>query len=121
VRIFSIPLINKNLCAIEERDDGEFHLDPLILPTTIKTTSTNNHFKGVTPFKIQSNFDIPLFEGKMDVDALDKWLKLLEGYYFVQNKFYIENITFALLKVLLHVKDWWEIYHKDMTKMSLQH
>ena len=49
-------------------------------------SSTRNHFVGVTPFKVQVNFDIPLFEGHIDVDALEKWLNLLEGYYFIQKK-----------------------------------
>jgi len=33
------------------------------IPTTIETPSTNNHFRVVTPFKVQVNLDIPLFEG----------------------------------------------------------
>jgi hypothetical protein len=35
-----------------------------------------------TPFKVQVNFDIPLFEVLIDVDVVDKWLNLLEGYFF---------------------------------------
>jgi hypothetical protein len=72
--------------------------------------STSNHFGGVTPFKVYFNFDIPLFEGHIDADYLEKWLNMLEGYYFVQKKIDTENITFALLKALTHVKDWWESY-----------
>jgi hypothetical protein len=33
-------------------------------PTTMEAPSTNSHFGGVTPFKVQVNFDIPLFEGR---------------------------------------------------------
>jgi hypothetical protein len=65
---------------------------------------------GVTPFKVQVNFDIPLFEGQIDVDALEKWLSLLEGYFSVQNFSNSEKITFVLLKSLPHVRDWWETY-----------
>jgi hypothetical protein len=51
------------------------------------------------------------------VDALEKWLNLLEGYFFVQNFIDRENITFALLKVLPHIKHWWETYwEKSSTK-----
>jgi hypothetical protein len=32
---------------------------------------------GVAPFKVQINFDIPIFEGYIDVDVVDKWLNLL--------------------------------------------
>jgi hypothetical protein len=34
-----------------------------------------------TPFKVYVNFDIPLFEGLIDADAVDKWLNMLEGYF----------------------------------------
>jgi hypothetical protein len=43
-------------------------------------------------------------------NALDKWLNLLEGYFSVHNFSDKENITFALLKALPHVKHWWETY-----------
>jgi hypothetical protein len=43
-------------------------------------------------------------------DALEKWLNFLEGYFSVHNFFDRENITFALLKDLPHVKHWWETY-----------
>jgi hypothetical protein len=58
-----------------------------------------------TPFKVQEKFDIPLFEGLIDADAIDEWLNLLEGYFLVHNFSDRENITFALLKVIPHVKD----------------
>jgi hypothetical protein len=76
----------------------------------MEAPSTNSHFGGVTPFKVQVNFDIPLFEGQIDVDALEKWLNLLEGYFSVHNFSNSEKITFALLKALPHVRDWWETY-----------
>jgi hypothetical protein len=66
--------------------------------------SPSSHFGGVTTFKIQVKFNIPLFEVQIDADALEKWLNLLEGYYSIQKKFSIEKITFALLKVLPHVR-----------------
>jgi hypothetical protein len=59
-----------------------------------------------TPFKVHVNFDIPLFEGLIDADVVDKWLNLLEGYFFVHNFSDREKITFALLQVIPHVKDW---------------
>jgi hypothetical protein len=37
-------------------------------------------------------------------------LNLLEGYFFVHNFSNREKITFALLKVVPHVKDWWETF-----------
>jgi hypothetical protein len=58
-----------------------------------------------TPFKVHVNFDIPLFEGLIDADVVDKSLNLIEGYFSMHNFCDRENITFALLKVVPHVKD----------------
>ena len=69
------------------------------------TSTSRSHFGGVTPFKVQVNFDIPIFEGQIDVDAVDKWLNLLEGYFLVHDFSSRENITFSLLKAAPHIKD----------------
>jgi hypothetical protein len=74
------------------------------LPTSDASSSNG----GVAPFKVQINFNIPIFEGRIDAYAVNKWLNLLEGYLFVHNFSNRENITFSLLKVIPHVKDWWE-------------
>jgi hypothetical protein len=81
-----------------------------------ETYSIRNHFISVTPFKVQVNFDIPLFEGQIDVDSLEKWLNMLEGYYSVQKFSDHEKITFTLLKALLHVRSLWEGYWERYTK-----
>jgi hypothetical protein len=47
--------------------------------------SSSDHFGGTSPFKVQVNFDIPVFKGQIDVEALEKWLTLLEGYFSVHN------------------------------------
>jgi hypothetical protein len=76
---------------------------------------------GTAPFKVQINFDIPMFEGHIDAYVVNKWLNLLEGYFFVHNFSNRKNITFALLKVIPHVKDSWEIFceKKETYKTSL--
>lgn len=76
----------------------------------IEAPSTSDNFGVATPFKVQVNFDIPLFEGQIDVDAFEKWLNLLEGDFFIQILLDNENIMFTLLKSLPHVKYWWECY-----------
>ena len=68
-------------------------------------SSSSNHFGYDSPFKVQVSFDILVFEGQIDVDALDKCLNLLEEYFFVHNFSNTEKIAFALLKVVPHVKD----------------
>jgi hypothetical protein len=62
--------------------------------------------RGTAPFKVQINLDIPIFEGHIDTDVVDKWLNLLEWYLSVHNFLNREKITFALLKAVSHVKDW---------------
>jgi hypothetical protein len=43
------------------------------LPTSDASSSSG----GANPFKVQIKFDIPIFEGHIDVDVVDKWLNLL--------------------------------------------
>jgi hypothetical protein len=74
------------------------------------TSSSNNHFGGTSPFKVQVNFDIPVFEGQIDAEALDKWLNSARRLFLCSQFFDREKITFALLKSLPHVKHWWETY-----------
>ena len=74
----------------------------------IKTgvSSSSNHFGSTFPFTVQVNFDILIFEGQIDADALEKWLNSLEGYFSIHNLFDREKITLSLLKALPHVKHW---------------
>lgn len=67
-------------------------------------SSLSGHSRGVIPFKVQVNFEIPIFEIHIYVDALGKWLNLLEEYFSLHNFSDRENITFSLLKVTPHVK-----------------
>ena len=85
------------------------------------TSASSSHSGGTTPFKVQVNFDIPIFEGQIDADAIDRWLNLLEGYFSVHNFSDREKIIFALLKATPNVKDWWETCceNKDQIEPSL--
>jgi hypothetical protein len=74
---------------------------------TRESSSSRGH---ATTFKVHVNFYIPLFEGLIYVNVLDKWLNLLEEYFLVQIFFDREKITFALLKAIPHVKGWWGTY-----------
>ena len=51
----------------------------------LPTSDASSSSKGATPFEVQINFHIPIFEGQIDTDVVDKWLNLLEGYFFVHN------------------------------------
>ena len=74
------------------------------LPTS-DVPSSSSHFGGATPFKEQVNFDIPIFEGQIDADVVDRWLNLSEGYFSVHEFSNQEKIIFSLLKATPHVKD----------------
>jgi hypothetical protein len=85
------------------------------LPTGSASTSSN-HSGGATPFKVQVNFDILIFEGQIDGDVIDRWLNMLEGYFSVHDFSDRERIIFALLKATPHVKDWWETYWEQRSE-----
>ena len=87
------------------------------LPTG-SISASNSHSGGTDPFKVQVNFDIPIFEGQIDAEIIERWLNLLEGYFSVHDFPYQENIIFALLKAAPHVKDWWETYCEKKDKME---
>jgi hypothetical protein len=83
-------------------------LQHLLIATS--ESSSSGHFGGTSPFKVQVNFDIPVFEGQIDAKALDKWLNQLKGYFSIHNFSVREKMKFTLLKSLPHVKHWWETY-----------
>jgi hypothetical protein len=76
----------------------------------ITKDNTSSSSRGATPFKVQIIFDIPIFEGHLDIDAIEKWLNFLERYFSVHNFSKRENITFVLLKVVPRDKYWWETF-----------
>jgi hypothetical protein len=47
----------------------------------LTTGDASSSSGGATPFKEQINFDIPIFEGQIDSNVVDKWLNMLEGYF----------------------------------------
>jgi hypothetical protein len=87
----------------------------------LPTGDTSSSNGGADPFKVQINFDIPIFEGHIDTDVVENWLNLLEGYFAVHNFSNREKITFALLKAIPHVKDRWETFceQKETEETSL--
>jgi hypothetical protein len=93
---------------VRQRDEMMENFSHILqcLPIAALTSSSSDHFGGTTPFKVQVSFDIPIFEGQIDTDALDKWLNPLEGYFSIHNFSDRENVTFTLLKALPHVKHW---------------
>jgi hypothetical protein len=62
--------------------------------------STNKHFRGATPFKVQVHFYIHLFEGKLDANSLDKLIQVDIGGHTpipVGSKQSFGNLLFLLV------------------------
>jgi hypothetical protein len=103
----------------EGRNDGEFFPHLKFLSIVLGTSSLSVHFGGTSPLIVQVNFYIPIFEGQIDAEALEKWLTLLEGYFIVHNFSDKGKITFTLLKALPHVKHWWKTYWEKISTICL--
>jgi hypothetical protein len=41
------------------------------LPIKKDTSSSSDQFGGTSPFKVQVNFDIPIFEGQIDENSIE--------------------------------------------------
>jgi len=75
------------------------------LPTG-DASSSCNHSRGATPFKVQVKFLYShIRRHDIYADKVDKWLNTLEGYFSVHDFFNQEKITFSFLKAAPHVKD----------------
>ena len=60
---------------------AELNYRETIFDSTGDASASSSHSGGATPFKVQVNFDIPIFDGRIDANAVDRWLNLLEGYF----------------------------------------
>jgi hypothetical protein len=90
----SINLFLEQL-LMQQRDEMMENFSHILqrLSIEVGTYSSSGHFGGTYPLKVQVNFFIPVFEGQIDAEALDKWLNLLEGYFSVHNFSNREMIT----------------------------
>jgi hypothetical protein len=69
-------LLKKSLTRQRDEMMDNFSQILQCLSIEIGTYSSKNHFGSTSPFKVQFNFDILVFEGDIDTDALDKWLNM---------------------------------------------
>jgi hypothetical protein len=97
-------LLEKSLTRLRDEMMENFSHILQFLSIASGVSSSSGHFGGTSPFKVQVNFDIPVFEGHIDAEALEKWLTLLEGYFSVHNFFDKENISLHSLKLSLMSK-----------------
>jgi len=57
--------------VIEGRNDGEFCTHSSTPADSNRSIFIKSHFGGTSPFKVQVNFDIPIFEVQIVADALE--------------------------------------------------
>ena len=74
------------------------------------------HSDKISPFKVQTNLDIPNLEGKIDVESIDNWVQQLESYYYVNRLSEAENITIASLKMSTSIHCLWDNLSTEMEK-----
>jgi len=85
--------------AKEKKDDGEGEPFKILLKDALErqrntmmdnfsqilqrlpkgdASPSSSHSRSATPFKVQVDFNIPIFEGQIDADTIDKWLNMIE-------------------------------------------
>lgn len=52
-----------------------------------------------TPFKVEAKLEIPSYDGQIDIERLNSWLKQLEVYFSVYKIKEMQKISFAPLKM----------------------
>ena len=72
--------------------------------------ASNSHSRGATPFKVQVNFPIPVFEGQIDANTIDRWLNLIKAISWSMISLTKKILFLDSSKSQPHVKDWWETY-----------
>ena len=53
--------------------------------SSLSTSSKKKHFVKTTLLKLDIKFDFPVYNGELDAEKLDNWLKQIEVYCKVQN------------------------------------
>ena len=65
-------LIEESL--MQQRNDMMYSFTQIL--RRLPTGDTSSSSGGVAPFKVQINFDIPIFEGHIDANVVDKWCNI---------------------------------------------
>ena len=79
-----IKSLLKEALAWQRDDMMDSFVDILLrMPTMGNSPWTRKCLGDETPFKVQVDFDIPLFQGQIVANSLDTWLNVLEGYFSV--------------------------------------
>jgi hypothetical protein len=62
------------------------------------------------PFKVEEKIEIPMYDGQINVEVLNSWLKQLEVYFGLYQIQETQQISFSHLKMTKHALLWWESY-----------
>lgn len=63
--------------------------------------------------RIDFKVEIPVYDGRVDVERLDDWVERLETYFALYGYTSKEKITFATLKLSSHALTWWKSYKRN--------
>ena len=79
-----------------------------------KDKKNTHHSSDMSLLKLDVKFQLPTYDGELDVEKLDNWVRQLEVYCKIQKIFYDENkIQLASLKLGGTNLIWWESKTKD--------
>ena len=73
----------------------------------IKSFSSSSNL----PFKVEAKLEIPMYDGQVNVEVLNRWLKQMEVYFVLYQVQEVQHIYFSILKMTGHVLLWYCIYH----------
>ncbi|TXG50795.1 hypothetical protein EZV62_023319 [Acer yangbiense] len=89
----------------EDEDDDSLDSDTETDEEEIKVNSMKN-------LKVDFKVDIPVYDGIINAEKLDRWIDRLEIYYTVNKYSKSQKIKFASLKLSSHALTWWKSYRK---------
>ncbi|OMO87157.1 hypothetical protein CCACVL1_09231, partial [Corchorus capsularis] len=64
----------------------------------------------VEPFKMEVRIEIPIYDGELDPEKLNGWIKQLEVYFSTKSYTDQQKISFSRLRLGNHAVTWWESF-----------
>ncbi|OMO77559.1 hypothetical protein COLO4_25093 [Corchorus olitorius] len=68
----------------------------------------------VEPFKMEVRIEIPIYDGELNPEKLNGWIKQLEVYFSTKPYTNQQRISFARLRLGNHAVTWWESYNSGL-------
>ncbi|OMO60967.1 hypothetical protein CCACVL1_23781 [Corchorus capsularis] len=68
----------------------------------------------VESFKMEVRIEIPIYDGELDPEKLNRWIKQLEVYFSTKPYTNQQKISFARLRLGNHAVTWWESFNSGL-------